>query len=99
MGTLIFLPVADVVQVQQLGRAECDEPETYHCRADGDYDFADTPVFRVRRPSTPNAEHLTEKPDKKNYAANNKGEPCHGETLYSPENTVGKYFFDKYFRK
>jgi hypothetical protein len=77
------LPVAGVLQVQEPGYREGYEPESYDGGADGDDESAGATVVGMRSRAAPDAEDLSKKTNEKNYAAENKCEPCHGHPFYS----------------
>ena len=84
------LPVAGVLEVQEAGYGEGYEPESYDGRADGDDEPAGATIMGMGGCAAPDAEDLSEESNEKNYAAENKGEPCHGHPLYSFRGRVVK---------
>jgi hypothetical protein len=84
------LPVAGVLEVQETGYGEGYEPESYDRRADGDDESAGATIVGMGGCAAPDTEDLSEESDEKNYAAENKGEPCHGHPLYSFSHRVEK---------
>jgi hypothetical protein len=57
------LPVAGLMQMEELGYGEDHEPQSDHGRTYREYDGACLLVMRVSRAPTPDAEDLSKKPN------------------------------------